>query len=97
MTHAQDLTTGSEEPMIYQIRVKGHLSSRWRRWFEPMIITPQTNGDTLLTGPVVDQAALHAVLTRVRDLGIPLISVTRIDADGSGTSIATPCHVPTSE
>ena len=83
--------------MIYHIRVKGHLDSRWGRWFEPMTITPQTNGDTLLTGPVVDQAALHAVLTRVRDLDIPLISITRTQVDGSGTSIAKPCHVPTSE
>ena len=97
MTHAHDPVTGAEEPMSYQIRVKGHLGSREERWFESMTITPHASGDTLLTGPVVDQAALHAVLTRVRDLGIPLISVTRIDADESGTSIATPCHVSTSE
>ena len=78
--------------MIYQIRVKGHLGSRWRRWFEPMTITPQTNGDTLLTGPVVDQAALHAVLTRVRDLGLPLISVTRTQVDGSDNALPRPHH-----
>ena len=63
------------EPMVYQIRIKGHLDSRWTDWFGGLTVTLEDNGDTLLTGPVVDQAALHGVLRRVRDLGMPLLSV----------------------
>jgi hypothetical protein len=66
------------QPMIYEVRIQGHLSNRWEAWFEHMTITPEANGITLLTGPIVDQAALHGMLTRVRDLGLPLLSVTRI-------------------
>ena len=68
-------------PMIYQIRIKGHLGGQWTEWFEGMVITPQDNGETLLTGPVVDQSALFGVLKKVRDFGIPLISVTRIEPE----------------
>ncbi len=63
--------------MIYQIKVKGHLDRRWTEWFGGMTITLEENGYTLLTGPVVDQAALHGLLRKVRDSGLPLISVTR--------------------
>jgi hypothetical protein len=63
--------------MIYQIRVKGHLDSQWRDWFENAIITLEENGDTHLTCPVVDQAALHGLLKKIRDLGMPLLSVNR--------------------
>ena len=62
-------------PTIYQIRIKGHLSNQWAGWFEGLTITLEENGDTLLTGPVVDQAALHGLLKKVRDLNMPLISV----------------------
>ena len=65
--------------MIYQIRIKGHLGSQWSDWFEGLTITLEENGETLLTGPVVDQAALHGLLKRVRDLGMPLLSVNRIE------------------
>lgn len=63
---------------FYQIIVKGHLDNRWANWFEGLTITREDNGETLLTGPVVDQAALHGLLRKVRDLGIPLLSVTRV-------------------
>ena len=63
---------------FYQITVKGHLDNRWADWFEGLTITLEDNGETLLTGPVVDQAALHSLLRKVRDLGMPLISVTRV-------------------
>ncbi len=65
--------------MTYQIRIKGHLGCQWTDWFEGLTITLEDNGDTLLTGPVVDQAALHGLLKRVRDLGMPLVSVNRVE------------------
>jgi hypothetical protein len=69
---------GAGQPWDYQIRIKGHLSSQWTEWFEGLTITLEENGDTLLTGPVVDQAALHGLLKKVRDLGMPLISVNSV-------------------
>ena len=66
------------QPIVYQIRIEGHLSRQWADWFGGLIITLEDNGDTLLTGPVVDQAALHGLLRRVRDLGLPLLSVMRV-------------------
>jgi hypothetical protein len=65
------------QAMVYQIRIEGHLGPQWTEWFGGMTITPEDDGDTLLTGPVEDQAALHGLLRKVRDLGIPLISATR--------------------
>ena len=64
--------------MIYQIRIKGHLGAEWTDWFDDLAITLQDNGETLLTGPVVDQAALHGLLRKVRDLGMVLLSVVCI-------------------
>jgi hypothetical protein len=64
------------QPVIYQIRLKGHLGSQWAEWFEGLAITLEEDGDTLLTGPVIDQAALHGLLKIVRDLGLPLLSVS---------------------
>ncbi len=66
------------QPMVYQIRIKGHLSRDWADWFGGLAITLENNGETLLTGPVVDQAALHGVLRKVRDVGMPLLSVNRV-------------------
>jgi hypothetical protein len=70
--------TDPGEPMVYQIRIKGHLGPQWTDWFGGLTITLEDNGDTLLTGPVVDQAALHGLLKKVRDLGLPLISAIRV-------------------
>ena len=67
--------TDSNQPTRYQIRIKGQLDSQWTDWFEGLTITLDENGDTLMTGPVIDQAALHGLLKKVRDLGISLISV----------------------
>ena len=67
-----------DQPMVYQIRLKGHLGPQWTEWFGGLTITLEDNGDTLLTGPVVDQAALHGLLKKVRDLGMPLISAIRV-------------------
>jgi len=66
------------EPDHYEIRIKGHLDSRWANWFPGLTITALDNGETLLAGPVPDQAALHSLLRKVRDLAMPLLSVTRI-------------------
>jgi len=70
--------TDPGQPMVYQIRIKGHLSSQWTDWFEGLTSTLEEDGDTLLTGPVVDQAALHGLLKKVRDLGMPLVSVIQV-------------------
>ena len=67
------------EPQLYEIRIKGHLDDRWAEWFEGLTITLEDNGDTLLTGPVVDQAALHGLLKKVRALGMPLVSVSPLE------------------
>ena len=73
--------TDPGQPPAYQIRIKGHLGSQWADWFGGLTITLEDNGDTLLTGSVVDQAALHGLLKKVRDLGMPLVSVIHVEPD----------------
>ncbi len=70
-----------DQPMVYQIRIKGHLGQQWMGWFEGLTITLEVDGDTLLTGPVIDQAALHGLLKKVRDLGLPLLSVNSVESN----------------
>ena len=72
-------TEDHDEPGLYEIRIKGHLDDKWATWFEGLAITREGNGETRLTGPVVDQAALHGLLRKVRDLGLPLLSVIQVD------------------
>ena len=78
MSHDINSDIEPGQPKAYQIRIKGHLGPEWTDWFGGLAIMLENSGDTLLTGPVVDQAALHGVLRKVRDLGIPLVSVIRI-------------------
>jgi hypothetical protein len=74
----------------YEIRLQGHLGSRWTVWFDGLSLTNDSDGTTALRGPVVDQAALHGVLQKVRDTGLPLISVTQLDAEPSHTATNPP-------
>jgi hypothetical protein len=69
---------GHDEQVIYQIRVRGVIDARWSDWFAGLTLCPQADGDTLLTGPVRDQSALHGLLAKIRDLGLPLLSIERI-------------------
>jgi hypothetical protein len=68
------------QPVVYQIRFKGHLGRQWTDWFGGLTITLEEDGNTLLTGPVVDQAALHGLLKKIRDLGMHLVSVNRVQS-----------------
>jgi len=72
------IDTPTSKPQYYEIRLKGQLDTRWAEWFEDLTIILEEDGNTLLTGPVVDQAALHGLLKRVRDLGMTLISVSQV-------------------
>ena len=79
-----DASSGKKHrPCQYQIRIEGHLADRWADWFGGLSIMLEENGDTVLTGPVPDQAALHGILRQVRNLGMPLISLIRVDNESS--------------
>jgi hypothetical protein len=73
------MDTPTSNAPYYEIRLKGHLEARWAQWFDGLAITLEEDGDTLLTGPVIDQAALHGLFKKVRDLGMPLVSVSRLE------------------
>jgi wyosine [tRNA(Phe)-imidazoG37] synthetase (radical SAM superfamily) len=68
---------------VYEIRVEGHIGDSWSSWFEGLSVCREGNGETVLRGTLVDQAALHGVLMRIRDLGLPLVSVRRVEGDSS--------------
>jgi hypothetical protein len=86
MTNEHHPDHRSDQPDIYQIILQGHLSGQWSDWFEGFTITLDQCGETILVGPVVDQAALHGVLKKIRDLGIALISVNRLNPGEEGTN-----------
>jgi len=79
MTKKPHPQTRSEQPTVYQIRIESHLGNKWTDWFDGFTITQENDGNTLLTGPVADQAALYGLLKKVRDLGMPLLSVNRVE------------------
>jgi hypothetical protein len=76
----------ADQPMVYQIRLKGHLSRQRMDWFEGLIVTLEEDGNTLMTGTMIDQAALHGILKKIRDLGMPLLSVISVDPASQDTS-----------
>ncbi len=69
-------------PVFYEIRIKGHIGDSWSSWFEGMAIRHEESGETILSGPLVDEAALHGVLAKIRDLGLPLVEVKRKEQRG---------------
>lgn len=78
MPNEHNLERDTDQPRVYQIRLQGHLGQQWADWFEGLTLTLEANGETLLTGPVADQAALHGLLKKVRDLGLPLVEVIQV-------------------
>ena len=86
-----DTSTGNHNgARWYEIRLKGHLDSRWAAWFDGLSLTHDSDGTTVISGPVLDQAALHGLLQKVRDVGIPLVSVAQINPDEPDVPTITP-------
>ena len=84
MSDTHGSSDARREPGRYEIRLKGHLDARWAGWFEGLTLTREDDGTTVLRGPVADQAALHGLLSKVRDLGLPLVSVTHSEPKRAG-------------
>ena len=85
-------TDPQRNPGRYEIRLKGHLDSRWAAWFDGLSLTNSSDGTTIICGPVADQAALHGLLQKVRDLGLPLISITQAEPDQPSGPDNSPRH-----
>lgn len=81
MPNEQNLGHDPDAPKIFQIRIQGHLGQQWAGWFDGLTIALEEDGNTLLSGPIADQSALHGILKKIRDLGLPLLSVNTIDPD----------------
>jgi len=79
MPGEQKSERGRDQPKVFQIKIQGHLSQQWKDWFEGLTITLEEDGNTLLSGRVVDQSALHGILKKIRNLGMPLLSVNSVD------------------
>ncbi len=86
MTDQRTPTPDRPETGRYEIRLTGRLDAHWAAWFDGLTVGQETDGTTVISGPIADQAALHGVLQRVRDLGLPLVSVTRVDARPTTTT-----------
>jgi hypothetical protein len=87
MTAAHVPTGDSDEGRLYEIRLQGHLNARWSDWFDGLSFTHASNGTTIIQGPVADQAALHGLLAKVRDLGLPLVSVIHIEREQANVPV----------
>jgi hypothetical protein len=79
MPNEQNLGNDPDRPKIFEIRIKGHLGQQWANWFDGLTVTLEDGGSTLLNGPVVDQSALHGILKKIRDLGMPLLAVNQVE------------------
>ena len=90
MSNELEPKTNSDQPIVYQIKIKGHLSREWADWFEGLTITLGEDGDTLLTGPVIDQAALYGLLKKMRDLSLTLVSVSPVESGQADTPSVKP-------
>jgi len=90
MSNKRNPKNDANQPRVYQIRIMGHLSPQWADWFEGLTITLDENGETLLIGAVIDEAALHGLLKKVRDLGLPLLSVNSAGVGPQDTSEVKP-------
>ena len=90
MSHESNSSNEKAESLIYQIRIKGHLDRKWADWFSGLSITSLENGETLLTSPVLDQAMLHGLLRKVRDVGLPLIAVIAVEPEQADRSDVKP-------
>ena len=86
MTDEQNSKSAAPQPATYEIRIKGNLSPQWMDWFDGMTVSIAEDGNMLLRGPVIDQSALHGILKKIRDLGMPLLSVNTVDPDRAGDS-----------
>ena len=86
MTERHTPTPDTREAGRYEIRLAGHLDAHWAAWFDGMTVRHESDGITVISGPIADQAALHGVLQRVRDLGLPLVSVIRVERDEPATT-----------
>jgi hypothetical protein len=86
MTNLRTPTSDPPEAGRYEIRLRGRLDAHWAAWFDGLTVTDEIDGTTVLSGPIADQAALHGVLQRVRDLGLPLVSVSCLDANQTKTT-----------
>ena len=92
---ARDESSGASagndsSPLQYEIRIKGHLDPRWSAWFDGLSLTKESDGTTIIYGPVVDQAALHGLLQKLRDVGLPLVSVIQASPDEGGAPALEP-------
>ena len=90
MSERHTRTPDRPEARRYEIRLTGHLEARWTAWFDGLTVTHESDGITVLSGPIADQAALHGLIQRVRDLGLPLVSVTQVETDRPGLPTTDP-------
>ena len=90
MSNKDNPKRDADQPIVYQIRIKGHLGQQWTDWFGGLTLTLEEGGNTLLTGPVIDQAALYGLLKKVRDLSMPLLSVNSVEPEREDVSDVKP-------
>jgi hypothetical protein len=89
MQNEQNLGNDPDRQKIFQIRIQGHLGQQWAGWFDGLTVALEEDGNTLLSGPVIDQSALHGILKKIRDLGMPLLAVSQIEPQHVETKSAT--------